>query len=394
MILLEINSWAATSAQTAEYAAERNTWRFASALEKRDSILSVVGRWAWGPGEAVDVWGDYAFIGNGAILQVLNVSNPSAPSIESELLLDFLIRDIRVRDSILFVVSGGLVIVDVSDPSVPKKIGWISIRFGPTRVTVEDSFAYVTVSAGGLHVVDITNLYEPKLRGDIPAGGQFPRCLAAKDQFVYVGNPEWPDLAVIDATNPDSLTRAFTSIGGWGISAYVRNTLLFVGVSEFDGNQSLKIFSVKNPALPVEIGRIVVGFPRSHELNSIIVDERYAFASVGEHGIVAVDISNPAQPQITDSRVFRSMVSYSIASSQGKVYTAYTSGLWTVDASEPNSLKHLTFFPTGGFAYKVFIKDTLAFVASGQSGLWILDVSNPQLPKAISNVNTESFTCD
>jgi len=44
-----------------------------------DTVLTVLGRWAWGPCNAVDAEGNYAYIGNGPTFQVIDISEPSTP---------------------------------------------------------------------------------------------------------------------------------------------------------------------------------------------------------------------------------------------------------------------------------------------------------------------------
>ncbi len=51
-----------------------------------ESALTLVGRWAWGPCNAVATFGDYALIGNGPTLQILDMANPTSPVIVSEYL--------------------------------------------------------------------------------------------------------------------------------------------------------------------------------------------------------------------------------------------------------------------------------------------------------------------
>ena len=53
-----------------------------------DSILTLIGRWAWGPCLTVDVKDNYAFIGNGPTFHVLDISNPLCPTIIGEYITD------------------------------------------------------------------------------------------------------------------------------------------------------------------------------------------------------------------------------------------------------------------------------------------------------------------
>jgi hypothetical protein len=70
------------------------------------------------------------------------------------------------------------------------------------------------------------------------------------------------------------------------------------------------------------------------------------------------------------------------------MFVPYSTGVLIVGKSQTDSLREEAFFPTGGSAVRVAIRDSLVFVASGLAGLWVLDISNPQQPRNISNVNT------
>lgn len=350
------------------------------AIGQGDSTLSVIGRWAWGPCQAVDVKGSYAFIGNGPTFQVLDISNPTSPVIAAEYVTDGPIGDIRILDTLAYICGGkGFLILDVTNPFSPQKVGELSIS-ATFRVVPTDSFAYLT-SFGLFGVIEITDPTNPVTRS-VVAAGDLATCLAINERYAYVGNLEWPELRFIDTHNPDSLkVLPDLIIGGWGINAYVHDTLLLVGVAEYDGNQSLKIFSVANPASPIELGRMGVGFTRSYEINSITTEGQYAFAAIEGHGIQAIDISDPTRPQIVDSlykNALTSNVGYSISASQGILYAAYNSGLWVLNASRPNSLSEESFFIAGGNGpLGVAVDSHYAYVAVGSAGLAVLDITDP-----------------
>lgn len=356
-----------------------------------DSVFTVVGRWAWGPCLAVDVKDNYAYIGNGLTFQVLDISNPSVPTIVAEYILDGLVGNIRIRDSLAFVCGGrGLVIMDISNPLQPRKLGEETIP-APKEVIPTDSFAYVT-NFSSFGVVDVTDPTAPRTRSVVGVG-EFPACLAVKERFAYVGTLTWPGLLIIDCRNPDSLILIEDlDIGGWGISAYLYDTLLLLGVAEYDGNQSLKLYNVAHPASPVELGRVVVGHTWNDQINSIAVDSDYAFAALSGHGIRAIEISDPTQPKIVDS-LYNNFDNdngsgSSIASVNGRLCTASNSGLWIADATRPDSLNSISFFIAGGDGpLDIALEDQYAYIAVGVAGLAVLDISNPNVPVRVVSVD-------
>jgi hypothetical protein len=365
----------------------------------QDSGFQVLGRWAWGPCYAVDVKGGNAFVGNGVTFQALDICNSSLPKIIGECLTEGAITDIKLKDSLAFVINGkGLLILNVSIPSLPKKLGEITIPLGPLRVAITDSFVYVTVLSDRVYAVDITDPTQPKLRGGIPVGGDLPFCIAAKGRFVYVGNPEWSDLALIDATDPDTLRRSFIPIGGWGHSAFVKDTLLFVGMMDYDGKRLLKIFDISKPDQPIELGNVQIGDSSFYSnLHAVTVSENYAYVATSDSGVYSIGVANPSDPVVLSHikhKDFALSGGFAIASTDGNLFVAYLTGMWVIKKMSAGNMEHQAFFPLGYFAEKIQIRNNFAFIASGFAGLWLLDISDLSKPRSIANINTGGYSSD
>lgn len=167
-----------------------------------DTVLTVLGRWPWGPCYAVNTLGNLAYIGNGPMLQILDISEPVSPEIVGEYLTNGLVVDIEIKGTLAYLLTGKLEIFDLQDPLNPAKLGEVSLSGGTLEVVVEETLAFVTVFAGIVYAVDVSDPHQPVVRGAVAAGGQIPNCLAAKNSYAYVGNPEWPNLIIVDAPIP------------------------------------------------------------------------------------------------------------------------------------------------------------------------------------------------
>ncbi|MBI2344747.1 hypothetical protein HYV10_01590 [Candidatus Dependentiae bacterium] len=360
-----------------------------------DSVLTVLGRWAWGPCNAVDTKDNFVFMGNGQTFHVLEISEAGSLKIISEYLTDGYVYDIELQSKLAFVCIGkGLLILDVTNPSAPKKISEINISGIAISLAPENNFVYITTFSGMLWVVDITNPQIPFLRGSISAGGMIASCVEVKDQIVFVGNPEYPSLVLIDATNPDTLTRTFIDINGWGLAAYIKDTLLFLGVKDANGKRYLKIFDVADPKNLSFLSQVEIN---ASLINGLTFSEENRTVYILSHdkGIYSINISDIKYPKVLDKYKRELPVAVGnvgISLLKNFLLSAYFNGLCVLDISKSDSLKETTFFPTGGYAQKVTIKDDVVFLASGLSGLWILDVSEPTKPKQVSNICTGSFT--
>lgn len=361
-----------------------------------DSIFSVLGRWAWGPCEAVDVQGNYAYIGNGPTFQVLDVSNPSSPTIVGEYLIDKLVQDIAVRGTFAYVLSSAaLVVMDVSNPQAPTKLSELGITGGPEFMALSDSFAYVTSFLGGFRVIDISNPSFLQSRGSISLGAERPTFVATKDRYAYVGLLEMGDqLIIIDATNPDSLQRTLINTGKLALAGIVVDTVLYVASTGNEGFY-LNTFTVNNPASPVQLGEMSFGIPENQYVSSVAVNRNFAYISTQDFGIYSVDVNNPAIPILrghVQHRDFALPPGLVIRTNDSSAFAAYYSGLWIVDITDNDSLREKTFFPTGGDPGNIVLSDNYAFIASGLSGLWIVDISDVTRPRGVSNIYTGGYT--
>lgn len=113
-----------------------------------------VGHWG-GLCGAVAVSGSYAYFGHRGDLEVVDAGNPTQPRKIGALAVD--VADAYVVGSMVYIVSGsgGLPIVDVSDPCNPVRVGGCDTSGRAYGVFVAGSLAYVADSEAGLQIVDV-----------------------------------------------------------------------------------------------------------------------------------------------------------------------------------------------------------------------------------------------
>ncbi len=356
-----------------------------------DSGLTLLGRWGWGPCRAVGMWKHYAFIGNGPTFQALDLSDPSTPRIVSEYLTDNFVYDIQNRDSLVFVCEGdSLLFLDLSNPALPTKIGGYFMPMGSfdgaERVVLSDSLAFVLGFRNILQVIDISNLVQPRFRARIAVAGSINLGYGAftcKGRYVYVSDVEMPAfVSIVDATNPDSLVRCPTLwLSGIVVSGITRGNLLLLGMQRYSNwtpGYAMAIYDISTPASPSFVSVLPDAGPNGFAVRDSIV------FTTGNGALRAVDLSNPSLPKVIGSTT----AGGAKVSAAGNLLTiAGYRRAYVVDISRADSLTMKAIMPTGGLAERVFVQDTLAYVASESGGLWILDVSDPTKPKGLSNIN-------
>lgn len=146
------------------------------------------------------------------------------------------------------------------------------------------------------------------------------------------------------------------------------------------------------------MGRVMISSPDSSlvHIRGITIEDQYAYVNT-RFGIYSINIADPTNPFLVDS-IMKPNPSFwdghDIAYANGSVFSSNSSGMWTVDITQPDSLQNLNFFPTSHYATRIALRDNLAFVACGLSGLWILDIANPAMPGRVANLNTAGFAED
>ena len=89
-------------------------------------------------------------------VQIINISDPSNPILESQYKGDSIAQQCFVDEDILYVAcsEAGVVILDISNPAQPKKIGSYSDNSGAAfDVLVKNDIAYVADARDGLEII-------------------------------------------------------------------------------------------------------------------------------------------------------------------------------------------------------------------------------------------------
>ena len=99
--------------------------------------------------------GNLAYLAAYAGLQIIDVSDPSTPSLLGSYDASGILHDIHVVGNYAYVVGGaGLQVVDISNPNAPEGVGWYE-WVGDSSVYVVDNYVYV--ADGDLWVLDVSD---------------------------------------------------------------------------------------------------------------------------------------------------------------------------------------------------------------------------------------------
>ena len=115
---------------------------------------------------AVDVVGDIAYVLDGALLRIVDVSKPMSPSQLGSTELPGTPTDVRVVGDFAYVAAGdaGLVVVYVGEPGQPEVAGVARLDGAAAQVAVTNDWAFVATAAGGVAMVDVRDPRSPGQR--------------------------------------------------------------------------------------------------------------------------------------------------------------------------------------------------------------------------------------
>jgi len=128
--------------------------------------LELVGQ-IGGPTYAIYAVDNYAYIGVGPKLVILDISDPANPAEIGHIVLPVLVRDIYAVGNYVYVTSytwrafkaeeGSLHVISIADKANPVKVGSCNIPGGAHNVYVAGDYAYVAAGDAGLRIISVAD---------------------------------------------------------------------------------------------------------------------------------------------------------------------------------------------------------------------------------------------
>ena len=363
------------------------------ALGILDSSLELLGRWGWGACRGVAGMGDYLLTGRGPTLLWLDATDRRKPVIVWEKMTNGPLTNFVIRDSIGYALVGSssLLVIDLRNPATPIIRSEFPIVSRLLSLAVEGTIAFVKRYLGYVYCIDVSNPSSPFLRATIRGTSAQWGKLTISDHNLYIGDQSG-FTEHIDVSNLDSaLVTILENVAFTATAVHAKDTLLFLG----NGSDRLYIYSTSVPNSPTRLSNFSIGFSG---IVSIAVDGQRAFVGTGDGRIVAIrisDLRNPVVLGVYSPSITRPGISAThVVSRDTFIFCAYGYCLTGISTANPGSMNVLSNFETGYGNPKVKVRDGLAYVTSGYSGVWVVDVSQPEQPRRLSNLHTEGFAND
>jgi hypothetical protein len=251
---------------------------------------------------------------------------------------------------------------------------------GPAKaVASQGGFAYV-VTGPRLVILDISDPANPFQVGSYEMSVDFARDVAVAGDYAYIANDEGGlrILDVSDRANPVAVGTSDAPTDAWAVA--VVDDYAYVA----DRSGDMHIIDVFDPTSPTLESTFASSVPAT--LRDVAVTPgpgpAHAYLGASNH-LFVVDVTDPSNP--SELGLYPT-TAQGVAPAGSLVYVAAgDDGLRVIDVSQPHTPSLVDTLDTPEWAYAVALSGTHAYVADSGSGLRIIDISTP------SNLSEDGF---
>jgi hypothetical protein len=256
---------------------------------------SLESRWPYGPCRAVAVQDNRAYIGNGTVFTIVDITDPLLPAHAGEVELPGLVEAIALDLPLAYLADGAgeFQVVHTGTPNAPYIFSslklWSDTESAVTDVAHAGNYCYA-VDGQNLYIIDVTDPARPARRGwtyEVPGATS----LALRGNYaVTVGGT---GLFVVDLLDPDEPKVVGSWTGSW----------LFQPDVEVQGNHAFvsdrygKFFvvDITNPLSPSLVATLDSLSPPPQ---GVSLGTGYAYLPAGTGGVHVIELDNPALPRL------------------------------------------------------------------------------------------------
>jgi photosystem II stability/assembly factor-like uncharacterized protein/protocatechuate 3,4-dioxygenase beta subunit len=347
--------------------------------------MDIMGGWPYGAlyGLDIDPARNLAFVGNGGLFQVLDVSNPANPRLRSQLsLAPNCPSVIKIVGTTAFVANqaGGLKAIDISDPLNLRVIGTCTTIQNARGLDISGSHAYIADYHQGFRIIDISNPSAPVQTAFLPFPGR-TRLVKVFGDYAYVqrgralnesqGDQGVQIINISDPANP--VLKALIPVGSGDVDLDASGHFLFIPTS----NDYLRIYDVSDPDAPFE----AASYTGARNPTAVaVVGNRAYVPDQNEQKLVILDITDASHPAEVSTYRFTVPVSLWIPRVAGNLcyISSWYDSLRIVDFSNLSVPIEIGSYDVVGLLNYADISGDHAYVANSrvtQNGLKVLDIS-------------------
>lgn len=364
----------------------------------------------------VAMFGNYAIMTSGSAsgLRMLDLSDPAFPTevgyvVNSDTCtgIEIWAAD-RVRvsgnfayvlyyDGVISKTHYRLYVYDLSNPTAPQQMGYISLPDNCTSLFAEGDYVYVTSDDpggfSGVKIIDVSNPAQPVEAGSFTTGG-IPEEVYVANHKAYIAVKS--ALVVYDVSVPSSpqLLGSYTPPGGIGLVHHlaVQGNYIYV----IDAAFGIRILDATNISQIYQVGSFPHNQNDANFTRPVLSGNIIYYLQDGDITgkiLVILDVLDPASPvQISSYSMSDSWSFHGFDYSNGYACIAGGSyGLRIIDVEDPGSIMECGCYEPRNLANGLAISDDHAYISviSDSNNLLVYDVHDPSSPYEVNCLNID-----
>lgn len=247
-----------------------------------------------GPAETVVVSGNHAYVGAGAELRIIDVSDPTSPTQVGAFTVPDRIYGFAAAEGRVYLACGlrGLLILDTSAPSRPRLLGTHETPGQAVSVAPGDDVALVVNLMTGLEVVDLSDPSAPTLVATRDTPGYQRDVTLAGTLAAVIDQPSGVYLFRVNGPRaPTALGHhPATDVPARSASVATDDRLYVV----YDRTGLVEILDIADPDAP----RLLGSYRPRGRPQQIAVSGATIYIPNGQAGVEVVNVSNPRAPSL------------------------------------------------------------------------------------------------
>lgn len=283
------------------------------------------------------------------IYNISDISNPTLAGV-SYGMLSASTRGIALQGTTLFTAeqTAGLRIIDVSDPSAASEITNFTGITSPQKIVVSGNYAYINGYTSGLHITDISDLSNPSIVQTYSTSGRVISDFDLQDEHIYLT------------------------------------------VDDFLSDLNFRVLDVSTPSSPVLVTSLIT----DNFIDDLLINDNHIYLGLSSSGIKVVDISTPSAANlVTNLQNFSGQVRQ-VELIGNYVYIADKKELQVYNITNPAVPTYVTTYTidttysSSGSINTITVDGSYAYLAIGNAGMEIIDISNPASPVHVSVIDS------
>ncbi len=364
----------------------------ASAIEpQRLALAGQVG----GATKALAIQHQYAYVGIGPRLVIVDISTPAQPTkLGQTRILPQIVDGVAVAGDYAYVIAGDLYIFNLANPALPVEVGYYDMPSQAYGVAAAGKYVYVTewesygfgAGSGDMHILDVSNAAAPTKVGQFDGAWAAPG-LAVAGNYAYVIVKS--GLSIVNISDPAAPSQIgfFDSPSSYDVT--VAGNYAYLTAGSTGTGDPLQIIDISAPNNPTQ-----AGFANGFSAARVAISGKYAFLTgggVSDIELFILDITDLAKPKQVGSYSTDAADAIAVSGSYAFIGSDRMGGLHSISVADPTAPSEVGAYTASGYAGKMAVKGNYAYVATAYDGVHIIDITDAANTSDIGHIAGKSL---